>query len=83
MWRVDGAVVVARLFDSLARGEVWPGWRNWQTRKLEVLVPKYRACWFESSPGHSFCKSQLFGCDFFFALWGSPVCLKRERRLAR
>ncbi len=28
-----------------------PRWRNWQTRKVEGLVP-FGACWFDSSPGH-------------------------------
>ena len=31
-------------------GEQAPGWRNWQTRKLEVLV-SVRTCWFDSSLG--------------------------------
>ncbi len=29
-----------------------PGWRNWQTRQLEVLVGA-SSCRFESCPGHS------------------------------
>ena len=30
-----------------------PGWRNWQTRQLEVLVGA-SSCRFESCPGHIF-----------------------------
>ena len=38
-------------------GIAWGGrnskgsWRNWQTRKVEGLVPA-RACWFDSSRAH-------------------------------
>ncbi len=33
-------------------GENVGSWRNWQTRKVEGLVPA-RACWFDSSRAHS------------------------------
>lgn len=42
---IDTRMGVGRL-----AGEQAPGWRNWQTRKLEVLV-SVRTCWFDSSLG--------------------------------
>src|SRR3954464_3859797 len=44
-------------------------WRNWQTRKVEGLVPA-RACWFNSSRAHFWNALQPFGHagGFFYSI---------------
>ena len=41
------AIGINRLSGRNSKGS----WRNWQTRKVEGLVPA-RACWFDSSRAH-------------------------------
>ena len=54
MWqspRIDYRIGFGPMRWPWGRRDILGSWRNWQTRKVEGLVPA-RACWFDSSRAH-------------------------------